>query len=104
MRSFFFRAFMPWRADAYFEDDAAFCAYLVRYNKVCNAIRVILFAAAAILLFIGYNASDSTRWSLAAVSDHPYYIIAVGVLVLALGVSLIMIENEKKLPEELRAK
>lgn len=104
MRRFFCKAFTPWRSEAYFEDDDTFCGYLVRYNRVCNTIRVILFAAAAILLFIGYNASDSESWSIAAISDHPYYIIAVGVLVLALGVSLIMIENEKKLPEELRAK
>ena len=101
---FLCKAFTPWRAGAYFEDEAAYCDFLVRYNKTCNTIRVILFAAAAILLFIGYNVSDGGSWSIAAISDHPYYIIAVGVLVLALGVSHIIIENEKQLPDELRMK
>lgn len=104
MRGFFCKTFAPWRAEAYFEDHEVFCGYLVRYNKVCNTIRVILFAVAAILLFIGYNVSDGGSWSIAAISDHPYYIIAVGVLLVALGVSLIIIENEKQLPKELHLK
>ena len=50
MKDWFCRTFTPWRAAALFEDGDAWFAYLVRYDKVCNAIRVVLFAVAALLL------------------------------------------------------
>ena len=104
MRAFLCKTFTPWRAGEYFESYDAYCSFLVRCNKICNAVRIVMFAAAAVLLFIGYNASDGGSWSIAAISDHPYYIIAVGVLVIALGMSLVIIENEKQLPKELHMK
>ncbi|MCQ2419579.1 MAG: hypothetical protein MJ118_00430 [Clostridia bacterium] len=104
MREFLCKIFTPWRAGEYFENYDAYCSFLVRCNKICNAVRVVMFAAAAILLFIGYNVTDGGRWSIAAISDQPYYLIAVGVLVAALVVSLVIIENEKQLPKELHMK
>lgn len=103
MKEILCKLFMPWRCDVYFEDPHAFFGFLVRRNKLCNTVRVVLFAVAAVLIFIGYNA-DGGGWSLAAVASHPYYLIAVGVLVLALLVSLVIIQNDKQLPEELRMK
>lgn len=104
MKEILCKLFMPWRCDVYFEDPHAFFGFLVRRNKLCNTVRVVLFAVAAVLIFIGYNADDGGGWSLAAVASHPYYLIAVGVLVLALLVSLVIIQNDKQLPEELRMK
>ena len=49
MKDWFCRTFTPWRAAALFEDGDAWFAYLVRYDKVCNAIRVVLFAVAALV-------------------------------------------------------
>ena len=98
------KTFTPWKCAAFFDSEADFEAFLVRRNRLLNGVRVALFAVAAVLLFIGYNASDGGNWSIAAISDHPYYIIAVGVLVVALAVSLIIIENEKQLPKELHMK
>ena len=46
MKDWFCRTFTPWRAAALFEDGDAWFAYLVRYDKVCNGIRVALFAVA----------------------------------------------------------
>ena len=104
MKKILYKLFVPWRCEVYFDDLNTFYGFLVRRNKTCNTVRVILFAVAAVLIFIGYNADDGGGWSLAAVASHPYYLIAVGVLVLALLVSLVIIQNEKQLPEELRMK
>ena len=104
MRDGLRKAFLPWKCAALFDSEAAFEAFLVQRNKALNAVRVGLFAVAAVLLFIGYNASDGGGWSFAAVREHPYYLIAAGVLVLALLVCLVIMENEKQLPEELRQK
>ena len=49
MKDWFCRTFTPWCAAALFEDGDAWFAYLVRYDKVCNAIRVVLFAVAALV-------------------------------------------------------
>ena len=56
-------------------------------------MRVILFAVAAVGLILSY-ASDRKL----------YNYIAAGVLVVALGITLVISENEKQLPEELRQK
>ena len=104
MQSWLQKTFTPWKCAALFDSEAEFEAFLVRRNRVLNGVRVALFAVAAVLLFLGYNVSDGGGWSIAAVKEQPYYLIAVGVLVLALAVCLVIIENEKQLPEELRQK
>ena len=62
MKDWFCKAFTPWRAAALFEDGDAWFAYLVRYDKVCNAIRVVLFAVAVFLSF-----STGTSWGTFAI-------------------------------------
>ena len=42
--------------------------------------------------------------SIADIANQPYYLIAVGVMVLALLLSLVMIRIEKELPKEMRPK
>ena len=51
MKDWFCRTFTPWRAATLFEDGDAWFAYLVRYDKECNAIRVVLFAVAVFFNF-----------------------------------------------------
>lgn len=92
------KMFTPWLAGDCFADDDAFFAYLLRYNQVCNAIRVVLFVIAAVTLMIGYASSDSVAFV------HPWYTIAVAAMALALGVSLLIAQNEKALPPDLRQK
>ena len=54
---------------------------------------------------IGYAVSDGTTgYSIADIANQPYYLIAVGVMVLALLLSLVMIRIEKELPKEMRPK
>lgn len=84
------KKFAPWTAADCFCTDEAFFAYLRFYNRVCNTLRVILFAAAFVLLIVGF----------AGASTQPYYYICAGVLVVALGLSLLIAQNEKLLPEE----
>ena len=94
LKDFFCRLVTPWRAQALFDEDEAFFQFLSRYNRRCNTVRAVLFAAAAIMLIIGY----------AAASTQPYYSICVALLVVALGLSLIIAQNEKLLPEDMRQK
>ena len=52
------------------------------------------------LLVIGYAVSDGTGgYSIADIANQPYYLIAVGVMVLALLLSLVMIQIEKRTAE-----
>ena len=105
MKDWFCRTFTPWRAAALFEDGDAWFAYLVRYDKVCNAIRVVLFAGTMVLLILGYAVSDTDNgYSIADLANQPFYLIAVIVLVVALGISVVMIENEKQLPKDMQSK
>ena len=46
----------------------------------------------------------TTGYSIADIANQPYYLIAVGVMVLALLLSLAMIRIEKELPKEMRPK
>lgn len=94
MKDFFCKLVTPWRAAACFDGDEAFFRFLTRYNRRCNTLRAILFAGAAVMLLIGY----------AGVSTQPYYAICVALLVLALGLSLIIAQNEKQLPDDMRQK
>ena len=94
----------PWKCAHLFQSQNAFFAFLAKRNRFLNGLRVILFVITAILLFLGYNADDGGGWSLAAIRNQPYYLLAVLSLVLALGATLVIAENEKQLPEELHLK
>ena len=91
MGSFFRKLFAPWTAEVCFDDSDDFYAFLLRRNKILNALRVVFFLIAAVCLMLGY-----------AFEPQPYNAIAVGALVLALGLSLVIIQNEKQLPPELK--
>ena len=54
-------------------------------------MRVVFFLIAAACLMLGY-----------AFEPQPYNSVAVGALVLALGLSLVIIQNEKQLPPEIQ--
>ena len=92
MGSFFVKLFAPWKAEACFTDIDDFYDFLLRRNKALNGFRTVFFLIAAVCLMLGY-----------AFEPKPYNYYAVGALVLALGLSLAIIQNEKQLPEELRA-
>ena len=51
-----------------------------------------------------FDAPEATGYSIADIANQPYYLIAVGVMVLALLLSLVMIRIEKELPKEMRPK
>ena len=91
MGSFFRKLFAPWTAEACFDELDDFYDFLLRRNKALNAVRVVFFLIAAACLMLGY-----------AFEAQPYNSIAVGALVLALGLSLVIIQNEKQLPPELQ--
>ena len=91
MGNFFCRLFAPWKAESCFDDPDDFYDFLLRRNRVLNAVRVLFFAAAAVCLMLGY-----------AFEPQPYNFLAVGALVLALGLSRVIIQNEKQLPPELQ--
>ena len=83
----------------------AFYGFLLGRDKLLGTIRNLCFAAALVLLVIGYAVSDGTGgYSIADIANQPYYLIAVGVMVLALLLSLAMIRIEKELPKEMRPK
>ena len=89
MKDWFCRTFTPWCAAALFEDGDAWFAYLVRYDRVCNAIRVVL---------AGYAMTDDVAYA------HPWYTIALAALVPAFLISLLIAQNEKQLPKDLQQK
>ena len=89
MKRFFCKLFAPWAAEDFFDDLNDYFAFLLRRNRVLNAVRVVLFLIAAVCLILGY-----------AFEPQPYNSAAVGALILALGLSLVIIQNEKQLPRE----
>ena len=91
MGSFVRKFFAPWTAGDCFDDLADFYDFLLRRNKLLNAVRVVFFLIAAACLMLGY-----------AFEPQPYNSVAVGALVLALGLSLVIIQNEKQLPPEIQ--
>ena len=91
MGSFVRKLFAPWTAGDCFDDLDDFYVFLLRRNKLLNAVRVVLFVVAAVCLMLSY-----------AFEPQPYNSLAVGALVLALGLSLVIIQNEKQLPPELQ--
>ena len=105
MKDFFCRLFTPWKAGSQFDAPEAFYSFLLGRDKLLGTIRNLCFAAARVLLVIGYAVSDGTTGdSIADIANQPYYLIAVGVMVLALLLSLVMIRIEKELPKEMRPK
>ena len=89
MKDFFCRLFTPWKAGAQFDAPEAFYGFLLGRDKLLGTIRNLCFAAALVLLVIGYAVSDGTGgYSIADIANQPYYLIAVGVMVLALLLSL----------------
>lgn len=88
---FFCKLFTPWRAARFFDDVDDFYDFLLRRDRSLNAVRVVFFLIAAVSLMLGY-----------AFEPQPYNAVAVGALVVALGLSLVIIQNEKRLPPELR--
>ena len=85
MKDFFCRLFTPWKAGAQFDAPEAFYGFLLGRDKLLGTIRNLCFAAALVLLVIGYAVSDGTGgYSIADIANQPYYLIAVGVMVLAL--------------------
>ena len=103
MKDFFCRLFTPWKAGSQFDAPEAFYSFLLGRDKLLGTIRNLCFAAALVLLVIGYAVSDG-GYSIADIANQPYYLIAVGVMVLALLLSLVMIQIEKELPKEMRPK
>ena len=91
MGSFMRKLFAPGTAGDCFDDLDVFYAFLLHRNKVLNVVRVVFFLIAAVCLMLGY-----------AFEPQPYNSVAVGALVLALGLSLVIIQNEKQLPPELQ--
>ena len=91
MGSFFCRLFAPWKAERCFDKLEDFFDFLLRRNRALNAVRVVFFAAAAVCLMLGY-----------AFEPQPYNAVAVGALIAALGLSLVILQNEKQLPPELQ--
>ena len=91
MGSFMRKLFAPWTVGDCFDDLDDFYDFLLRRNKLLNAVRVVLFVVAAVCLMLGY-----------AFEPQPYNSVAVGALILALGLSLVIIQNEKQLPPELQ--
>ena len=105
MKEFFCRLFTPWRAGAQFDAPEAFYGFLFARNKLLGIIRNLCFGAALVLLIVGYAVSDGTSgYSIADIANQPFYLIAVGVMVIALLLSLVMIRIEKELPKEMRPK
>ena len=105
VKDFFCRLFTPWKAGAQFDAPEAFYGFLLGRDKLLGTIRNLCFAAALVLLVIGYAVSDGTGgYSIADIANQPYYLIAVSVMVLALLLSLVMIRIEKELPKEMRPK
>ena len=89
MKSFFCKLLLPWTAAFCFDAPDDFYQFLLRRNRLLNTIRVILFAVAAVALMLGY-----------ALDGGPYNTVALIALVIALAVSLVIIQNEKQLPRE----
>ena len=103
MKEFFCRLFTPWRAGAQFDAPEAFYGFLLARNTLLGIIRNLCFGAALVLLIVGYAVSDGTSgYSIADIANQPFYLIAVGVMVIALLLSLVMIQNEKQLPRGMR--
>ena len=93
MKNFFVRLFTPWKAAGCFASESEFEDFLIRRSRVLNAVRAVFFGVTAVCLILAY----ATDWTY-------FNYIAAGAMVLALGLTLVIIQNEKQLPEELRQK
>ena len=54
MGSFMRKLFAPWTAGDCFDDLDDFYVFLLRRNKLLNAVRVVFFLIAAACLMLGY--------------------------------------------------
>ena len=72
MGAFFIRLFAPWRAGRFFEREEDFQQFLVQRNRFLNAVRVILFAVAAVGLILSY-ASDRKLYNYIAAGVPVHY-------------------------------
>lgn len=89
MRPFFKKLLKPWGCRELFDGKSDFFAFLKRRNRILNGVRVGLFVIAAVCLLLFYNV------------DHPALrYAAAGVLALAAGITLIIVQNEKQFSEE----
>lgn len=105
MKDLLCRLFTPWKSGDQFDSADAFFGFLLARNKALNVLRAILFGVAFVLLVLGYAVSDMTNgYSIADLANQPYYLIAVVVLLLSLGVSLVIMQNENELPPDMRKK
>ena len=78
-------------------------AAIVIANFVPLQVSAITLILNVVLLIVGYAVSDGTSgYSIADIANQPFYLIAVGVMVIALLLSLVMIQNEKQLPRGMR--
>ena len=93
MGSFMRKLFAPWTAGDCFDDLDDFYDFLLRRNKLLNAVRVVLFVVAAVCLMLGY-----------AFEPQPYNSVAVGALLLALGLSLVIIRVKSSSRRSFRTK
>ena len=85
MKDFFCRLFTPWKAGAQFDAPEAFYGFLLGRDKLLGTIRNLCFAAALVLLVIGYAVSDGTGgYSIADIANQPYYLIALFFIFLSL--------------------
>lgn len=103
MKDFFCRTLTPWRAAAQFDEPDAFYGFLLVRNKHLGRLRNVLFLAAMLLLMAGYAFPGEGGYSIADFANQPFYLIAAGVLVVALLISVVMLQNEKQLPADRRA-
>ena len=93
MKNVFVKLLAPWKASGCFSSEADFQDFLLRRSRALNAVRVVFFAVTVVCLILSY----ATDWTW-------FNYIAAGAMVLALGLTLVIIQNEKQLPEELRQK
>lgn len=91
MSKFFCKLFTPWRAAAYFDDKEQFQDFLLKVSRRLNTFRIVMFAITAICLIVAYMYDQVTL-----------NYVGVGFLVFALGATVVIGENDKQLPEELR--
>lgn len=93
MKNFFIKLFAPWKAAGCFASETDFQDFLLRRDRALNAVRVVFFAVTVVCLIMAY----ATDWTY-------FNYIAAGAMLLALRLTLVIIQNEKQLPEELRQK
>ena len=76
MKDFFCRLFTPWKAESQFDAPEAFYGFLLGRDKLLGTIRNLCFAAALVLLVIGYAVSDGTTgYSIAVIDMKRFFLL-----------------------------